>query len=161
MKFPEDHPANTALVRLVTHPVTTWFVRTVCSPLDPLIFRATNGRFFTMGAPDDGMITLTMTGRKTGRLRSVHLACVPDGDDLLVIASAMGQEKHPGWRYNLEANPEVEVQAVGERYKARAEVLSDEAQMSAMPAIRAAIPMVYVYEKRTDRKIRVFRIVRT
>ena len=78
----------------------------------------------------------------------------------LLIASAMGQERHPAWRYNLEANPEVECQAVGERFRARAEVLSDAEKAEVWDKIREVIPMVYVYEKRTDRNIRVFRLRR-
>lgn len=154
-------PTESLAVRLVTHPVSTWLIRHVCSPLDPLIFRATNGRLFSMGAPSGGMVTITMTGRRTGRRRSVHLACVEHEGDRLIVASAMGQQRHPGWRYNLEANPEVEVQAVGERYRARAEVLSDEEKARVWDAIRGVIPMIHVYEQRTDRNIRVFRLVRS
>lgn len=153
-------PARSLAVRLVTNPVSTWIIRHVCAPLDPLIFKATNGRFFTMGAPDGGMVTITMKGRKTGKPRAVHLACIPDEGDLLVVASAMGQEKHPAWRYNLEANPDVELQLVGERYRARAEVLSDAEKGAVWDVIREAIPMIHVYEERTDRNIRVFRLRR-
>ncbi len=73
----------------------------------------------------------------------------------------MGQKKHPGWRYNLDANPEVEVQLVGERFQARAEALSDEEKGKVWDEIRGIVPMIYVYEKRTDRNIRVYRLVRT
>jgi len=77
------------------------------------------------------------------------------------VASAMGQEKHPAWRYNLEANPEVEVQAQGERYTARAQVLSDVEKKEIWDHIKQVIPQMNVYEKRTDRNIRVFRLCRT
>ena len=160
--MPENpDPTQSLTVRLVTHPVSTWLIRNVAAPLDPLIFKATNGRFFTMGKPEGGMVTITMTGRRTGKQRAVHLACIPHKGDHLVVASAMGQQKHPGWRYNLEANPEVEIQLVGERYRARAEVLSDEEKAAVWDKIRAIIPMIYVYEKRTDRNIRVFRLRRS
>ena len=156
-----DDPTKSFGVRLVTNPVSTWLIRTICSPLDPLIFKATNGKWFTMGRPSGGMATITMTGRKTGKKRAVHLAAIPHEGDHLIIASAMGQQKHPAWRYNLEANPEVELQLVGERYDARAEVLNDEEKEKVWDKIRGVIPMVYVYEQRTDRNIRVFRLVRT
>jgi deazaflavin-dependent oxidoreductase (nitroreductase family) len=147
-------------VRLVTHPVSTWIIRNICAPLDPLIFKATNGRFFTMGAPSGGMVTITMTGRRTGKPRSVHLACIEHEGDQLVVASAMGQQKHPGWRYNLEANPDVELQLCGERYAARARVLTDSEKEEVWDKIRGVIPMIHVYERRTDRNIRVFRLTR-
>jgi len=98
------------IVRLSTSPLATWWVRNVASRLDPLIFRASGGRFTSFGPPAMPMLTLTHKGRRSGRLRSVHLACALHEGDHLVVASAMGQEKHPAWRYNLEADPEAEVQ---------------------------------------------------
>ena len=153
-------PADSFVVWLVTNPVSTWLIRKIAAPLDPLLYRATNGRYFTMGPGTDSMVTITMTGRKSGKKRSVHLACVPDGDDILLVASAMGQAKHPGWRYNLEANPHVEVQMKGRRYQALAQVLSDEDKDVIWDKMRTQIPMIHVYEKRTDRNIRVFRLCR-
>lgn len=151
-------PAESLAVRLVTNPVSTWLIRTICAPLDPILFRATNGRYFTMGPASPSMITITMRGRKSGKLRSVHLTSVEHEGDRLIVASAMGQEKHPGWRYNLEANPEIEVQAVGHRYRAWAEVLSDVEKKEVWDELKARVPMIHVYEKRTDRNIRVFRL---
>jgi deazaflavin-dependent oxidoreductase (nitroreductase family) len=144
-----------------TNPGVTWLIRRVASPLDPKIFRATNGRFFSMGAPSMPMLTVTAIGRNSGRPRSVHLACIEHEGDYLVVASAMGQPRHPGWRYNLEANPRVEVQARGERFDALARVLSDAEKRSVWEKVRAAIPQMRVYEERTSRNIRVFRLSRT
>jgi deazaflavin-dependent oxidoreductase (nitroreductase family) len=106
------------------------------------------------------MVTITMIGRKSGRERSVHLAAVEDGGDQLIVASSMGRENHPGWRYNLEANPLVDVQSEGETYKARAEVLRDEEKNLVWEKIRESIPQMRVYETRTARNIRVFRLCR-
>ena len=90
----------------------------------------------------------------------MQLAYHKDGDDLLIVASAMGAENHPAWRYNIEANPDVEVQVRGERFDAVAELLSDEDKARVWPAVKRTIPQMNVYEKRTDRKIGVFRLRR-
>jgi deazaflavin-dependent oxidoreductase (nitroreductase family) len=156
----ESDPTDDFLVRLVTHPVTTWLIRTICAPLDPLIMKATNGRFCIMGPTAEEMITITMVGRRTGRKRSVQLTSVEHEGDRLLVASAMGQQRHPGWRYNLEANPEVEVQVRGERYRARSRLLTDAEKEAVWDKMRAQVPMIHVYEKRTDRNIRVFRLTR-
>ena len=153
-------PSDNFVVKLVTHPVSTWLIRTICAPLDPLIMRATNGRFSTMGPSGDSMVTITMTGRRSGKQRSVHLTSVEHEGDRLIVASAMGQQKHPAWRYNLEANPDIEVQIPGERYRARARVLTDEEKGAIWDKMRKQVPMIHVYEKRTDRNIRVFRLSR-
>ena len=151
---------DSTLVRVTTSPFFTWWIRNVAGKLDPVLFKATNGRFSTMGPPVSPMLTMTMIGRRSGRPRSIHLACIKDGDDFLIVASAMGQEKHPAWRYNLEANPDVEIQMYKERFKARAEVLDDQEKAAVWDKIRKTIPQMFVYEKRTNRNIRVFRIAR-
>ncbi|MDJ0853220.1 MAG: nitroreductase family deazaflavin-dependent oxidoreductase [Myxococcota bacterium] len=148
------------IVRLSTLPVATWWIRNVASRLDPLLFRATHGRLTSFGPPAMPMLTLTATGRRSGAPRSVHLACVEHRGDPLVVASAMGQERHPAWSHNLEANPEVEVQARGERFRARAERLHDAEKAEVWPEVRRAIPQLAVYEQRTARNIRVFRLRR-
>ena len=152
--------ANSWFVWLVTNPVTTWWVRTFAARVDPWLYRKTNGRWHSMGGGSEGLVTITMTGRKSGKPRSVQLGCVHFEGDLLLVASAMGQERHPAWRYNLEADPHCEVQAMGERYAARADVLDDAEKARVWDAMRAQIPMIHVYERRTDRNIRVFRVRR-
>ena len=145
---------------ITTNRVVTWIIRHIASRLDPWLFKATNGRFTSMGAPSMPMLTMTAIGRRSGRPRAVPLACLERGGDYLVVASAMGQQKHPGWRYNIEANPEVQVQTRGERFVARAQVLSDSEKDSIWADVRQAIPQMNVYENRTDRNIRVFRLSR-
>jgi deazaflavin-dependent oxidoreductase (nitroreductase family) len=148
------------VVWISTSAVVTWLIKHVASRLDPLIFKATNGRLTSMGPPSMPMLTLTAAGRRSGQPRSVHLACLEHEGDYLVVASAMGQQKHPAWRYNIEANPQVQIQMRGERFAARAQVLTDPEKEKVWADIRQAIPQMNVYEKRTDRNIRVFRLSR-
>ena len=146
---------------LTTNRVTTWFIRNIASRLDPLVFKATNGRLFLMGPAAVPMLTLTAIGRRSGRPRAVHLGCIEHEGDSLVVASAMGQSRHPAWCYNIQANPRVQVQGRGERYAAVASVLTDAERALVWPAIKQAIPQMNVYETRTDRNIRVFRLRRS
>ena len=148
------------LVKLSTNRFATWMIKHVASPLDPLIFKATNGRFTSMGAPVMPMLAMTSIGRRSGQPRSVQLAYLEQDGDFLIVASCMGQEKHPGWRYNIEAKQEVEGQMRGERFAASAQLLTDAEKDQVWPDIKQAIPQMNVYEKRTDRNIRVFRLIR-
>ena len=148
------------IVWLSTNPVATWVIRHIASPLDPRIFKATNGRLTSMGPPAMPMLTLTAIGCRSGKPRAVHLACIHHEGDHLVVASAMGQERHPAWRYNIDANPQVEIQTRGERFIARAQVLTDAEKRAVWDDVRRAIPQMVVYEKRTDRKFRVYRLRR-
>ena len=149
------------LVRLTTGPAFTWWVRHVASWLDPLLFKATNGRLTSMGPPAMPMVTITTIGRRSGRPHAVHLACVEHDGGWLVVASAMGQQRHPAWRYNLEAHPDVAVQMAGDRFRVRARMLTDEEKQAVWPTVQRAIPQVGVYAKRTDRNIRLFHLTRT
>lgn len=142
-------------------PAGSFLVKHFASRVDPLLFRMTGGRFTSTGIPTLPMLVLTAKGRKSGRARAVQLAYHAVDGDYLVVASAMGQSRHPDWRYNVEANPDVGVQVRGERFRARAEVLSDEEKARHWPAIKATIPQMNVYENRTDRNIRVFRLRRS
>lgn len=136
----------------------TWLVRNVASKLDPVVFRATGGRFTSTGKPTLPMLALTVPGRRTGEPRTVQLAYVAEGDDLLVVASAMGQERHPAWRYNLEAAGGGTVQLRGRTAEVTATVLTDEEKAASWEAIVATIPQMATYVERTDRNIRVFRL---
>ncbi len=148
------------IVWLSTTPVASWLIRNFASRLDPLIFKATNGRFTSLGPPAIPMLAMTAIGRQSGQPRSVQLAYHEHDGDYLVVASAMGQQRHPAWRYNIEANPHVEVQIRSERFSARAEVLTGAEKREVWDDVRSAIPQMNVYEKRTDRDIRVFRLTR-
>lgn len=141
-------------------PFGSWLVKHFAARVDPVLFRLTNGRFTSTGVPTLPMLALTTVGRKTGKRRDTQLAYHRDGDDYLVVASAMGQERHPDWKYNLEAHPDVEVRVRGETFAARAERLSDDEKARLWPAIKRTIPQMNVYERRTDRNIAVFRLRR-
>lgn len=138
----------------------SWMVKHVASRLDPLIFKASGGRFTSTGKPTLPMLALTTVGRKSGQPRTVQLAFHRDGDDLLVVASAMGQEHHPAWRHNLEANPDADVLVRGDAYPVTASLLTAEEKERLWPAIKRTIPQMNTYETRTDRDIGVFRLTR-
>lgn len=138
----------------------SWVVKHVAAKVDPVLFRWSQGRFTSTGTPTLPMLALTATGAKTGQPRTVQLAYHRDGDDLLVVASAMGQERHPAWRYNLDAHPEVRVLVRGDEYPAVASVLPPEEKARYWDAIATTIPQMRVYERRTDRDIRVYRLRR-
>jgi deazaflavin-dependent oxidoreductase (nitroreductase family) len=136
----------------------TWLVRHVASRIDPLIFRLTNGRFTSTGKPTLPMLALTVPGRKSGEPRTVQLAYERDNDSYLVVASAMGQQRHPDWSYNLEAAGGGTVQLRGEVIEVGSAILSAEEKRAVWPRVVETIPQMTTYEARTDRDIKVFRL---
>ena len=85
-------------------------------------FRANAGR---VGGPFEGgrLLLLTTTGARSGRSRTVPLGYLPDGDRVLIIGSANGAARHPGWFHNVQADPRVTVEVGPFSYEGRAEVL--------------------------------------
>ena len=75
-------------VWITTNPVVTWVIRHVASRLDPWLFKATNGRFTSMGAPSMPILTLTPVGRHPGPPGSVGLAGRERGGDPRGVARA-------------------------------------------------------------------------
>jgi deazaflavin-dependent oxidoreductase (nitroreductase family) len=140
--------------------VGSWTVKHVAAKVDPKIFKATGGRFTITGKPTLPMLALTTTGRRSGQPRTVQLAYHRDGDDLLVVASAMGQEHHPAWRLNLEADPHATVLMRGETFPVVATLLSEDEKAAVWPAVKRTIPQMDTYEARTDRQIGLFRLSR-
>jgi len=67
------------------------------------------------------VVTLTTIGAKSGQPRSVPLIGIPDGEKIILIASNWGQKHHPGWYFNLRANPKATILRSGKtrQYVAR------------------------------------------
>ena len=138
--------------------VGSWLVKHVASKVDPVLFKATNGRLTMTGRPTLPMLAMTTVGRKSGQPRTVQLAFEPDGASFLVVASAMGAEKHPAWRYNLEASGMASVQLKGKVVACKAALLTDAEKDAVWDRIKQTIPQMATYEDRTDRNIGVFRL---
>lgn len=90
-----------------------------------LLYKLSGGRYGArMGWIKVALVDTT--GRKTGKQRTVPIACYPYRDSVVVSASNSGQETHPAWYLNMRANPEVTVQLGKERYQAVAEDVAEE-----------------------------------
>jgi deazaflavin-dependent oxidoreductase (nitroreductase family) len=73
------------------------------------------------------VIILTTTGAKTGQQRTAPVVAVPDGANLVVVASNWGRRNAPGWYYNLRAHPTATVTVGGVSRRVRAhEAIGDE-----------------------------------
>ena len=60
------------------------------------------------------LMILTTKGAKTGEDRVAVVAYTRDGDRYVIAASKSGAPTNPDWFHNLQANPEVGVEAGGE-----------------------------------------------
>jgi len=86
-------------------------------------FRSNGGK---VGGPLAGqdLVLVTMTGARTGAVRTVPLGAYGDLDGTSVVfASAMGAPNHPQWHFNLLANPDVVVERGSTQYPATARLV--------------------------------------
>jgi len=87
-----------------------WLFSKTLHHVDKPLLRLSRGRLtvpsLTSGLP---VITLTTTGAKTGKRRTMPLVGVPAGDDIAVVGTNFGQRSTPAWWFNLRAHPAGEV----------------------------------------------------
>jgi deazaflavin-dependent oxidoreductase (nitroreductase family) len=94
-------------------------------------------------------------GRKSGKRRTHPLLCREDGDNLILIASKGGVDRHPAWYHNLKAHPETTAWWRGERRRVRAHVASGEERERLWRMMAEAYPPYESYQRRTERQIPV------
>jgi deazaflavin-dependent oxidoreductase (nitroreductase family) len=117
-------------------------------------YRATDG---AEGHEWQGTVCLLLTtkGRQSGEPRTAPLIYGRRGDDLLVVASKGGADEPPAWYLNLEADPDVEVQVLGDVFRARARDATPEEKPEMWRTMVAEWPPYDDYQRKTDRPIPV------
>jgi deazaflavin-dependent oxidoreductase (nitroreductase family) len=119
------------------------------------LYRRSGGRAQTPGFPT---LLLTVTGRRTGRPRSVALVYVEDGQDLVVAAAYAGADRDPAWWDNLRDDPSAVVEIGRRRLVVRAEVAGGDEREGLWQRLVAMYPPFAEYERRTTRRIPVVRL---
>jgi deazaflavin-dependent oxidoreductase (nitroreductase family) len=117
------------------------------------VVRVTGGRVLGRIA---GMPTVILgtTGRKSGERRTTMLtAPVVDGDTVVIVASWGGDDRHPQWYRNLEADPEVEITMDGATRPMRARTATPEERAELWPRVVERYKGYGGYQERTDREI--------
>ena len=130
-----------------------WKVFEVFTRVNVVAFRATKGRIGgKMGkAP---VLLLHHVGAKSGKHRVSPLIYLPDGDDLVVVASKGGVDRHPAWLHNLRAHPETEVEVPRDGRRAvRAREATAEERERLWPQLDAIYPPYADYRGYTERVI--------
>jgi deazaflavin-dependent oxidoreductase (nitroreductase family) len=118
------------------------------------LLRLSGGR---LGWRTAGMmvIELTTTGRKSGQPHTVMLTSpVQQGDAIVVVASRGGDDHHPSWFLNLNADPDVDVVVGGKAKRSmRARVANPEERAALWPKVTAAYRGYAGYQAKTAREI--------
>ena len=101
------------------------------------------------------VLELTTVGRKTGEARSVMLTSpVQDGDTVVIVASRGGDEHHPAWFLNLQANSDVQVKWKGGSTQAmHARIATADERADLWPRVTATYKNYAGYQDKTEREI--------
>jgi deazaflavin-dependent oxidoreductase (nitroreductase family) len=122
--------------------------------IHPALLRLTGGR---IGARVVGMpvLLLTTTGRKSGQARTRALTYLPKDGAYVVVASYLGEPRHPAWWLNLAAKPEAEVEVGGRKERVRARRATGEERERLWNEVVAVNRDYAEYQARTTRDIPV------
>lgn len=151
------HPTRWLAVALGGQP---WLPR--CAPYivhgDLLLRRLTGGRITLLtfaGLPE---LFLTVPGRRTGRVRTTPLLCVPRDGCWLVAGTNWGGPKQPLWVANLAAADRATVGFHGRDTDVEASLLAGDERTEAWREMVGIWPNYAKYAERTNRHIPVFRL---
>ena len=129
------------------------------SPLGVWVFRRTRGTVAHAFKVD--ALLLTTRGRRSGRERTVVLQYFSDHDAMVVAAANDGGRSHPGWFYNLTADPVARVEIEGRPAAVRAEELHGDEAADWWRRIVRRDPNYARYARATRRTIPIVRLVPT
>lgn len=138
----------------------SWLIRTL-TPVDRRLLMRSNGRYTVLGPLGSPVMLLTTTGAKSGLPRITPLLYARDRDDLIVVGSNFGQEHHPAWTGNLLKQQQAVVTIGGQATACTAQLLEGAEAEAAYGRMVAVATTYDAYRSRTDRSIRVFRLVAT
>ena len=102
------------------------------------------------------MLSLTTTGRRSGRPRSTIVAYLRDGDRYAVYAANLGSEHDPGWSLNLHAHPRAWIHVEGQRIPVIAHRATGPEHERLWAAYAARLPAVEHFRAIAGREIPVF-----
>jgi deazaflavin-dependent oxidoreductase (nitroreductase family) len=118
-------------------------------------YRETDGEYGHDWKNGSSTLLLTTTGRRSGEPRTSPLIYGRHGDDYLVVGSRGGTDEPPGWYVNLQENPEVDVQVLGDQFRARARTATPEERPEMWREMVSHWPDYDDYQRKTSREIPV------
>lgn len=118
------------------------------------IYRLSGGKIWgtMMNVP---ILLLGNTGRKTGKRRITPLMYLPDGRNMVIVASKGGAPKDPAWWVNLKAKPTTKVQVGDQALTVKARQANAEERTALWPRLVELYPSYADYQKLTTREIPV------
>jgi deazaflavin-dependent oxidoreductase (nitroreductase family) len=132
----------------------------VAARVDPYLLKASRG-YVALGMVLPSA-NLTTKGAKSGAKRTSTVLYFTEGDDVILVASSFGRDKHPAWYHNLKVHPEATLERAGRSGRYIAAEVEDEAERQRLFTLMDKIYAGYAdYRKRADeigRRIPILRL---
>lgn len=131
-----------------------WKIWNVGTKVHVAAYKLSGGRIGgkSMGAP---VALVESVGRKSGKHRTHPLISTEDGENLVIIASKGGVEKHPAWYLNLMAAPQTDAWWKGKKRRVVAREAEGEERERLWAQMVEAYRPYASYQRRTERRIPV------
>jgi deazaflavin-dependent oxidoreductase (nitroreductase family) len=120
--------------------------------------RANGGELTSGPLAGHPLLIMTSKGVRSGAPRRAILTFHRDGDDYVVAATASGSPKDPAWFHNLEADPDVTVEAKNKVFDATATIATGSERDRLWDDHVKALPWFADYPQQTGRIIPMVRL---
>ncbi|MRX42369.1 nitroreductase family deazaflavin-dependent oxidoreductase [Agromyces kandeliae] len=154
-------PSVLQLTRAVVAPLTRTRLFRLVGPviLPPIeaVLGALSGGRLQLASLLVPSLVLHSVGARTGAPRHVHLMYTPDGRGRAIVAgTSFARDRHPGWTYNLIANPDAWITVRDRTLRVRATRVPAAERDAAWARIEAQWPGYRGYERDSGRVVRLF-----
>jgi deazaflavin-dependent oxidoreductase (nitroreductase family) len=117
-----------------------------------LFYRLTGGRLGGRLA-GQSVLLLHSLGRKSGRDFVTPINYYRQDGDYVVVASNWGKPRHPGWFYNLQAQPTTTIQVGDQTLEVKARQAQGQEYNELWQLVTSRNDFYLRYQKQTTRKI--------
>jgi deazaflavin-dependent oxidoreductase (nitroreductase family) len=100
-------------------------------------------------------VLVTTKGRKSGEKRTIAIIGKQVGDNFVIIASKGGSPVHPLWYLNIQADPNVEIQYLADKWEGVARTAESPEREQLWKEACSQWPAFDDYQARTERRIPV------
>ena len=122
------------------------------------LYEATDGRIGKSIGPmalGQSTLLLSVTGRKSGLVRTTPLVYFEDGDNYVVVGSDGAARRDPQWWKNLQKNPRATVRVGRNKFSATARLAEGEERDRLWQIGTGILPAWAEYQTRTERLLPV------
>jgi deazaflavin-dependent oxidoreductase (nitroreductase family) len=120
--------------------------------------RANGGKVTSGPMAGHPLLVMTSTGAVSGKPRRAIVTFSRDAGDYVIAGSASGAPTDPAWFHNVQANPDVAVEAEGRTFDATASVVGGPERDRLWDQHVAALPHFAAYPEQAGRVIPIVRL---